>query len=110
MKKFLILLAAIMLLFSSPVLADDEDEEYEDDDSAEIEQLEEERISYEAAAEKARAAAELIQGKIDSVSELKRQLDAEAAEATADYDEKQAQNRPPQAFRRRLILRRSNVL
>lgn len=79
-----------MLLFSSPVLADDEDEEYEDDDSAEIEQLEEERISYEAAAEKARAAAELIQGKIDSVSELKRQLDEEAAEATADYDEKQA--------------------
>ena len=59
-------------------------------DEEEIEQLEEEKASYELAAEKARAAAELIQGKIDSVSELKRQLDEDAAEATAIYEERQA--------------------
>ena len=88
MKKFLIMLAAIIFLTSAPVLADDEDnEDYSDDE--EIHQLEEEKTSYEAAAEKARAAAELIQGKIDSVSELKRQLDAEAYEATALYEERQ---------------------
>ncbi len=80
MKKFLLILAAI-LLTSAPALADDEEE---------IQQLEEEKAVYEQAAEKARAAAELIQGKIDSVSELKRQLDEEAYVATADYEEKQA--------------------
>ena len=102
-KKFLILFAAIMLLFNAPAFADDEDEESYEDEYAEeeyseepaeevdeIQQLEVEKASYEAAAEKARAAAELIQGKIDSVSELKRQLDEEAAEATADYEAKQA--------------------
>ena len=83
LKKFLIMLAAIIFLTSAPVFADDEDEE-------EIQQLEEEKMAYEAAAEKARAAAELIQGKIDSVSELKRQLDEEAYEATALYEERQA--------------------
>lgn len=83
LKKFLIMLAAIIFLTSAPVFADDEDEE-------EIQQLEEEKTAYEAAAEKARAAAELIQGKIDSVSELKRQLDEEAYEATALYEERQA--------------------
>ena len=85
MKKFLIL-TLIMLLISSPVLADDD--EFSDDE--EIQQWEEEKTAYEAAAERAKAAAELIQGKIDSVSELKRELDEDAAVATADYEEKQA--------------------
>lgn len=80
MKKFLILLTAITFFMSATAFADEE----------EIEQLEEEKASYELAAEKARAAAELIQGKIDSVSELKRQLDEDAAEATAIYEERQA--------------------
>jgi len=80
LKKFLLILAAI-LLTSAPALADDEEE---------IQQLEEEKAVYEQAAEKARAAAELIQGKIDSVSELKRQLDEEAYVATVDYEEKQS--------------------
>lgn len=88
MKRFLILLAAITFLMCSPVFADDEDELEQLD--AEMEQLEEEKLSYEEAAAKARATAELIQGKIDSVSEFKRHLDEEAAVATADYEEKQA--------------------
>ena len=76
----------------SPVFADDED--YEELDELEqldieVEELEGEKASYEAAAEKARATIELIQGKIDSVSEFKRQLDEEAAVAVADYEEKQ---------------------
>ena len=64
----------MVLLTSAPAFADDEEE---------IQQLEAEKAAYELEAEKARATAELIQGKIDSVSELKRQLDADAAEATA---------------------------
>ncbi len=88
MKRFLILLAAITFLMCSTVFADDEDELEQLD--AEMEQLEEEKLSYEEAAAKARATAELIQGKIDSVSEFKRHLDEEAAVATADYEEKQA--------------------
>lgn len=81
MRNFFIICAALMILLTSaPALADDE----------EIQQLEEEKAVYEQAAEKARAAAELIQGKIDSVSELKRQLDEEAYVATVDYEEKQS--------------------
>ena len=92
--------------FSSVAYADDEDyedyEEYEEtseepaeepaDDNfdAQIEKLEGEKASYEEAAERARVAAELIQVKIDSVSEFKRQLDEDAAIATADYEEKKA--------------------
>ena len=98
MKKFLILLAAIFMT-CSPVFADDEEEEYYDETEEldeleqldiEVEQLEEEKVSYEAAAEKARATIELIQGKIDSVSEFKRQLDEDASVAIADYEDKQA--------------------
>lgn len=84
LKKFLILLAAI-LLTSTPVLADELEEL-----DAQIEQLEEEKNSYEEAARRAQATAELIQGKIESVSEFKRQLDEQAELATADYEEKQA--------------------
>ena len=84
MKNFFIICAALMILLTSaPAFADDDEED-------EIQQLEEEKASYELEAEKARATAELIQGKIDSVSELKRQLDADAAEATALYEERQA--------------------
>ena len=91
LRKFLILLTAITLLTCSPVFADDE-ESYDELDQidAEIEQLEEEKLSYEEAAAKAQAAAELIQGKIDSVSEFKRQLDEDASVAVTDYVEKQA--------------------
>lgn len=64
----------------------DEEDDYEE----EIEQLQEEQAAYEQAAERARAAAELIQGKIDSVSEFKRQLDDEAYEATTVYEERQS--------------------
>lgn len=95
MKKFLLIIAAIFFL-ATPAFADDEDEEsyieevseYGDDE--EIQQLSEEKASYDEAAARAAAAAELIQGKIDSVSELKRQLDEDAAIATADYEQKQA--------------------
>jgi len=71
-----------MFMFNATTFADDDDDE--------IEQLEVEKASYEEAAERARQAAELIQGKIDSVSEFKRQLDEAAAEATAVYEERQA--------------------
>ncbi len=82
MKNFFVIcVALIIFLTTSPALADDD----------EIEQLQEEQAAYEQAAEKARAAAELIQVKIDSVSELKRQLDADAAEATAVYEERQSE-------------------
>lgn len=94
MKNFLIICAAVTLLTCTPVSADDEDDFEELDEleqiDIEIEQLEEEKLSYEEAAAKAAATAELIQGKIDSVSEFKRQLDLDAAEAIADYEEKQA--------------------
>lgn len=90
LRKFLILLAAMTLLTCSPVFADDDELDELEQLDAEIEQLEEEKLSYEEAAAKARATAELIQGKIDSVSEFKRQLDEEAAVATADYEVKQA--------------------
>ena len=80
MKKILLVLAMIFLT-SAPAFADDEEE---------IKQLEEEKAAYDREAEKAHAVSELIQGKIDSVSELKRQLDEDAAQATALYDERQA--------------------
>lgn len=86
-KKFLIVLT-IIFMTSAPVFADDEDDDYSND--GEIQQLAEEKNAYEAAAERARVTAELIQGKIDSVSEYKRQLDEDAAEATALYEERQA--------------------
>ena len=86
-KKFLIVLT-IIFMTSAPVFADDEDDDYSND--GEIQQLAEEKNAYESAAERARVTAELIQGKIDSVSEYKRQLDEDAAEATALYEERQA--------------------
>ncbi|MBR6887855.1 MAG: peptidoglycan DD-metalloendopeptidase family protein [Selenomonadaceae bacterium] len=81
MRNFFIICAAILFLTSATVFADEEEE---------IQQLEEEKAAYEQEAEKARAVSELIQGKIDSVSELKRELDEDAYVATTDYEEKQA--------------------
>ncbi|MBR3051746.1 MAG: peptidoglycan DD-metalloendopeptidase family protein [Selenomonadaceae bacterium] len=81
MRNFFIICAAILFLTSATVFADEEEE---------IQQLEEEKAAYEQEAEKARAVSELIQGKIDSVSELKRELDEDAYIATTDYEEKQA--------------------
>lgn len=87
MRNFLLICVALMIfLVSAPAFADDEDDY---NDEQEIQQLEEEKLTYEQAAEKARAAAALIQGEIDSVSELKRELDEEAYVATVDYEEKQ---------------------
>lgn len=89
MRNFFVICAAFLILLTSPsAFADDDEEDYSDDE--EIQQWQAERESYEIEAEKARATAELIQGKIDSVSELKRELDEDAALATIDYEEKQA--------------------
>lgn len=73
MKKFLVPII-ILLSMNAIVFADE---------------LEDQKAEYEAAAEEARLKADAIQMKIDSVSELKRVLDEEAAVAVADYDEKQ---------------------
>lgn len=78
MKKFLFPLILLMI-FSATVDAEDE-----------IEKLQQQQAEYERAAQKAREAAELIEGKIYSVSQVKRQLDEEAAQASAVYDERQA--------------------
>ena len=77
MKKFLNFVFAVVLLTHTVVFAD-------------IEELEEEKAGYDAAAEEARQVIESIQLKIDSVSEYKRVLDDEANIAVADYEEKQA--------------------
>lgn len=74
MKKFFILALMFMLSVSAAVSADE---------------LEDEKATYEAAAEEAKQKSDIMQAKIDSVSELKRVLDDEAAVAIADYDEKQ---------------------
>lgn len=74
MKKFLSLALIFMLSVSATVAADE---------------LEDEKAAYEAEAEAAKQKSNIMQAKIDSVSELKRVLDDEAAVAIADYDEKQ---------------------
>lgn len=74
MKKFFGLVLTFMLLASAAVSADE---------------LENKKANYEAAAEEAKQKSDIMQAKIDSVSELKRVLDDEAAVAVANYDEKQ---------------------
>lgn len=74
MKKFLVLVLVFISVASATVAADE---------------LEDEKAAYEAEAEVAKQKSDIMQAKIDSVSELKRVLDDEAAVATADYDEKQ---------------------
>ena len=57
--------------------------------AASIQQMENQKAQYENAAETARLRSEWLQGKINSVSEVKRVLDEEAAAAVADYEQKQ---------------------
>ena len=56
---------------------------------ATIQQMENQKEQYEDIAEKSRQRAEWLQGKITSVSEVKRVLDQEAEIATADFNQKQ---------------------
>ncbi len=74
MKKFFAALLTAFFLTGATVYADN---------------LENKKAEYDSAAEKARQKSDLIQEKIDSVSEVKRVLDEEAAVAVADYEEKQ---------------------
>ena len=76
MKKILILTVAII---SSGLMSG----------AASIQQMENQKEQYENAAEEARLRSEWLQGKINSVSEIKRALDEEAAVAVADYEQKQ---------------------
>ncbi len=78
MRKILHIIFATLLLVHTAVFAD------------EIEQLEGQKAEYDTAAEEARQVVDAIQAKINSVSEIKRALDEEAAVAVADYEEKQA--------------------
>lgn len=56
----------------------------------EIEELESEKAEYDAQAQEAQRMSDQLWLEIESVSEVKRVLDQEAAEATADYEEKQS--------------------
>ncbi len=76
MKKFLILTATIIL---SAIMSA----------AATIQQMENQKEQYENAAEESRLRSEWLQGKINSISEVKRVLDEEAEIATADFNEKQ---------------------
>ena len=58
--------------------------------AASIQQMENQKAQYENAAEEARLRSEWLQGKINSVSEVKRVLDEEADAAVADYNQKKA--------------------
>ena len=58
--------------------------------AASIQQMENQKAQYENAAEEARLRSEWLQGKINSVSEIKRVLDEEADAAVADYNQKKA--------------------
>ncbi len=55
----------------------------------EIEELESEKAEYDAQAQEAQRMSDQLWAEIESVSEVKRVLDQEAAEATADYEQKQ---------------------
>lgn len=77
MKKFLLLAAAII---SAELMGG----------AASIPQMENQKARYENAAEIAKQQSEWLQGKINSVSEVKRALDEEAAVAVADYEQKQS--------------------
>lgn len=75
MKKFLSLILAAMLTAGT---------------LANAATLESQKSKYENEAQQAKRKSDLIQDKIDSVSEVKRVLDEEADVAVADYEEKQA--------------------
>lgn len=76
MKKFLVIAAAII---SAELMGG----------AASIPQMENQQAKYENAAEIAKQRSEWLQGKINSVSEVKRVLDEEAAVAVSDYEQKQ---------------------
>ena len=80
MKKFLTLLLILNFLLCVEVNAE----------TVEEQKLQQEKKILDAEAEKARQAAQSLELKINSVSEVKRTLDEEAAAATLDYDNKQA--------------------
>lgn len=76
MKK---LLTAIIILALTSIASADE-----------IEELESEKEQYDIQAQEAQRMSDQLWAEIESVSEVKRVLDEEAAVATADYDQKQA--------------------
>ena len=76
MKKILILTLTVIL--SSLMSA-----------VATIQQMETQKTQYENAAEDSKRRSEWLEGKIKSISEVKRVLDEEAQIATADFNEKQ---------------------
>ena len=76
MKKFLVIAAAII---SAELMGG----------AASIPQMENQQAKYENAAEIAKQRSEWLQGKINSVSEVKRVLDEEAAVAVSEYEQKQ---------------------
>ena len=78
MKKLVSAIIISALMLSSTALAD------------EIEELESEKAEYDAQAQEAQRMSDQLWLEIESVSEVKRVLDQEAAEATADYEQKQA--------------------
>ena len=57
---------------------------------ATIQQMEKQKELYEDAAEESKLRSEWLQGKITSISEVKRVLDEEAEIATADFNQKQS--------------------
>lgn len=58
--------------------------------AASINEMENQKALYEKAADESKQRADWLQGKINSVSEVKRALDEEAAVYIADYEKKQA--------------------
>ena len=74
MKKFFLFFVFFIFAANAMVSADE---------------LEQEKAAYEAEAQEAKKKSDALQMRIDSVSELKKVLDEEAAVAVADYDEKQ---------------------
>ena len=78
MKKLLTAFIISTLILNPIALAD------------EIEELESEKAEYDEQAQEAQRMSDLLWAEIESVSEVKRVLDEEAAVATADYEEKQA--------------------
>jgi len=85
MKKFFLLSAILTfnLFIFSPF-------NFSNAETLEQQKLEQEKKLLDAEAEKAKQAAQSLELKINSVSEVKRTLDDEAAAATLDYDNKQA--------------------
>ncbi len=55
-----------------------------------IGEMENQKAQYDKAAEESKERAAWLEGKINSISEIKRELDEAAAIATADYDKKKA--------------------